>query len=84
MAGLMSRFTTLFKVKANKALDKAENPSETLDYSYQKQLESLQKVKRGVADVVDCEEAASAPDGKARGECGQARRPGQAGAGGKP
>ena len=52
MAGLMSRFTTLFKVKANKALDKAENPGETLDYSYQKQLESLQKVKRGVADVV--------------------------------
>ena len=52
MAGLMSRFTTLFKVKANKALDKAEDPGETLDYSYQKQLESLQKVKRGVADVV--------------------------------
>ena len=44
MAGLMSRFTTLFKVKANKALDKAEDPGETLDYSYQKQLESLQKV----------------------------------------
>ena len=52
MAGLMSRFTTLFKVKANKALDKAEDPGETLDYSYQKQLEMLQKVKRGVADVV--------------------------------
>jgi phage shock protein A len=52
MAGLMSRFTTLFKVKANKALDKAEDPGETLDYSYTKQLEMLQKVKRGVADVV--------------------------------
>jgi phage shock protein A len=52
MAGLMSRFTTLFKVKANKALDRAEDPGETLDYSYQKQLEMLQKVKRGVADVV--------------------------------
>jgi phage shock protein A len=52
MAGLMSRFTTLFKVKANKVLDKAEDPGETLDYSYQKQLEMLQKVKRGVADVV--------------------------------
>jgi phage shock protein A len=48
----MSRFTTLFKVKANKALDRAEDPGETLDYSYQKQLEMLQKVKRGVADVV--------------------------------
>jgi phage shock protein A len=52
MAGLMSRFTTLFKVKANKALDKAEDPGETLDYSYQQQLQMLQKVKRGVADVV--------------------------------
>ena len=52
MAGLMSRFTTLFKVKANKALDRAEDPGETLDYSYQKQLEMLQNVKRGVADVV--------------------------------
>jgi len=48
----MSRFTTLFKVKANKALDKAEDPGETLDYSYQQQLQMLQKVKRGVADVV--------------------------------
>ncbi|HEY8857827.1 MAG TPA: PspA/IM30 family protein [Gaiellales bacterium] len=48
----MSRFTTLFKVKANKALDRAEDPGETLDYSYTKQLEMLQKVKRGVADVV--------------------------------
>jgi phage shock protein A len=52
MAGLMSRFTTLFKVKANKVLDKAESPGETLDYSYQRQLEMLQNVKRGVADVV--------------------------------
>jgi phage shock protein A len=52
MAGLMSRFTTLFKVKASKALDRAEDPNETLDYSYQRQLEMLQKVKRGVADVV--------------------------------
>ena len=52
MAGLMSRFTTLFKVKANKVLDKAEDPGETLDYRYQRQLEMLQNVKRGVADVV--------------------------------
>jgi phage shock protein A len=52
MAGLMSRFTTIFKAKTSKMLDKAENPNETLDYSYQRQLEALQKVKRGVADVV--------------------------------
>src|SRR3954469_13530113 len=50
--GLWSRFTQLFKVKASKALDRAENPDDTLDYSYQRQLEMLQKVKRGVAEVV--------------------------------
>ena len=49
--GLWQRFTLIFKSKANKALDKAEDPRETLDYSYQKQLELLQKVRRGVADV---------------------------------
>ncbi|MFD0774678.1 PspA/IM30 family protein [Streptomonospora algeriensis] len=41
----------MFKSKANKALDSVEDPRETLDYSYQKQLELLQKVRRGVADV---------------------------------
>jgi phage shock protein A len=50
--GFWQRFTTIFKAKANRALDKAENPSETLDYSYQRQLEMLQKVKRGLTDVV--------------------------------
>lgn len=49
--GLMSRFTTIVKAKASKALDRAEDPRETLDYSYEKQLEMLQKVRRGVADV---------------------------------
>jgi phage shock protein A len=50
--GLMSRFTTMIKAKFSRFLDRAENPSETLDYSYEKQLQSLQDVKRGVADVV--------------------------------
>jgi len=45
------RLSLIFKSKANKALDRAEDPRETLDYSYQKQLEMLQKVRRGVADV---------------------------------
>src|SRR3712207_7527136 len=49
--GLMQRFRLIFNAKANTALDRAENPNETLDYSYQKQLELLQKVRRGVADV---------------------------------
>jgi phage shock protein A len=41
----------IFRAKAEKALDRAEDPRETLDYSYKKQLELLQKVRRGVADV---------------------------------
>ncbi len=49
--GLTRRLSMVFKSKANKLLDRAEDPRETLDYSYQKQLEMLQKVKRGVADV---------------------------------
>jgi phage shock protein A len=52
MAGLWQRFLLIFKSKASRALDRAENPNETLDYSYEKQLELLQNVKRGVADVV--------------------------------
>ncbi|HYY63086.1 MAG TPA: PspA/IM30 family protein [Gaiellaceae bacterium] len=52
MAGLMQRTMTLIKAKWSKLLDRAEKPSETLDYSYERQLELLQNVKRGVADVV--------------------------------
>src|SRR5687768_15410604 len=48
---LMKRISLIFRSKANKALDKAEDPRETLDYSYQRQLDLLAKVRRGVADV---------------------------------
>ncbi|HEY0417143.1 MAG TPA: PspA/IM30 family protein [Gaiellaceae bacterium] len=51
MAGLWQRFTLIFRAKASKALDRAENPNETLDYSYEQQLQQLQNVKRGIADV---------------------------------
>ncbi|MDX6202023.1 MAG: phage shock protein [Frankiales bacterium] len=51
MASLSKRLAFVFRAKANKALDRAEDPRETLDYSYQKQMEMLQKVRRGVADV---------------------------------
>jgi phage shock protein A len=47
----MRRLAAIFGAKANRALDRAEDPRETLDYSYTKQLELLQKVRRGVADV---------------------------------
>src|SRR5437588_2234039 len=50
--GMFGRMNTILQSKMSKVLDKAENPNETLDYSYEKQLELLQNVKRGVADVV--------------------------------
>src|SRR3954470_14699382 len=51
LMGIWQRFTLIFRSKANKALDRAEDPRETLDYSYQRQLDLLSKVRRGVADV---------------------------------
>ena len=48
---LMKRISLIFRSKANKAIDRAEDPRETLDYSYQRQLDLLSKVRRGVADV---------------------------------
>src|SRR5947199_3382049 len=50
--GLLSRAGEIIRAKFSALLNRAENPQETLDYSYEKQLESLQNVKRGVADVV--------------------------------
>jgi phage shock protein A len=48
---LMKRISLIFRSKANTALDRAEDPRQTLDYSYQRQIEMLSKVRRGVADV---------------------------------
>ena len=50
--GLFSRFAEIVRAKFSALLNRAENPNETLDYSYERQLQSLQNVKRGVADVV--------------------------------
>src|SRR5256885_7504915 len=52
MPGLGGRFSTVVKAKVSKLLDRAEDPGETLDYGYNKQLELLQNVKKGIADVV--------------------------------
>ena len=52
MAGLWSRTMLIIKSKYSKLLNKSENPTETLDYSYEQMLQQLQNVKRGVADVV--------------------------------
>ncbi len=51
MGGLVERTSLIAKAKVSKLLDRAENPEETLDYSYEQQLVQLQNVKRGVADI---------------------------------
>jgi len=51
MASIFDRIKSIFSSKANKVLDKVEDPRDTLDYSYQKQQDLLQRVRRGVADV---------------------------------
>ena len=50
--GMFSRMSTIVKSKMNRMLDNAEDPRETLDYSYEKQLEMLRNVKRGVVEMV--------------------------------
>jgi phage shock protein A len=44
--------STIVKSKMNRILDTAEDPRETLDYSYEKQLEMLRNVKKGVVEMV--------------------------------
>src|SRR5438309_513675 len=52
MPGLGGRMSTVIKAKVSRLLDRTEDPGETLDYGYQKQVELLQNVKKGIADVV--------------------------------
>ncbi len=50
--GMLSRMSTVVKAKMNRIIDNAEDPKETLDYAYEKQLEMLRDVKRGVVEMV--------------------------------
>jgi phage shock protein A len=52
---ILRRMSDVFQQKVNSAIDKAEDPSQALDLSYQKQLEALQQVRRNVADVLTSE-----------------------------
>jgi phage shock protein A len=49
--GVFSRFTNYIKMVMSSFLDRAEDPGQTLDYSYQKQVEQLQTLRRSIADV---------------------------------
>jgi phage shock protein A len=82
--GLMQRFSTIFKAKASKTLDRYEDPRETLDYSYERTLEMLQKMRRAVADVAtsrkrielqaqQLQQSATKLEGQAKQAVGQGR-----------
>ena len=82
--GLSGRISTLTKAKISHMLDHAEDPAETLDYAYERQLEDLQNVKNGIADVVtakkrlqfqeeDLRQQADKLDGQAREAMSAAR-----------
>ncbi len=49
--GAFRRMADIIRAKVNKLLDRAEDPRDTLDLSYEKQIENLQKLRRGVAEV---------------------------------
>lgn len=66
--GLWQRFRTVFGAKANKALDRLEDPTETLDYSYEKQLDLLRNVKRGLADIATSKQRLKIQEQKLRQE----------------
>ncbi|MDD1752293.1 MAG: PspA/IM30 family protein, partial [Methanotrichaceae archaeon] len=48
---LLERMSTVIKAKMNKIMGKVEDPRETLDYSYEKQLDLLQNVRKSVVEV---------------------------------
>jgi phage shock protein A len=62
--GLFSRAMLVIRAKLSKLIGRAENPTETLDYSYEQQLQLLQNVKRGVADVVTAKKRLQLQTGK--------------------
>lgn len=48
---LFSRAHDIVAAKASKALDAAENPNETLDYSYEQMLDHITQVRRALVDI---------------------------------
>ena len=49
--GFLDRMSAVVQAKMNKIMNRIEDPREVLEVSYEKQLQLLQNVKRGVAEV---------------------------------
>jgi phage shock protein A len=50
--GLLNRISTVIKQKANYLIEKYEDPRQALDYSYEKQRELVNRLRRDLAEVV--------------------------------
>lgn len=50
--GVLSRFTNYIRTVMSSFLDRAEDPGQALDYSYEKQVEQLQNLRKQIANVV--------------------------------
>jgi phage shock protein A len=50
--GLLNRISTVIKQKVNYLVDKYEDPRQALDYSYEKQRELVNRLRRDMAEVV--------------------------------
>lgn len=50
--GLIKRIQTVIASAINSVLNRIEDPRETLDYSYEKQVDMLNDVKRGITELV--------------------------------
>ena len=66
--GILSRFTTYIKSLMSAFLDRAEDPSMTLDYAYEQQLEQLQNLRRSIADVVTNEKRLELQEAQVQGQ----------------
>ena len=64
--GMLSRMNVIVKSKMTRILDRAEDPRETLDYAYDKQMEMLRNVKRGVVEMVTAKRRLQMQASKAR------------------
>lgn len=64
--GMLSRMGVIVKSKVNRIMDNAEDPRETLEYSYEKQREMLKNVKRGVVEMVTAKRQLEAQASKAQ------------------
>jgi phage shock protein A len=49
---LFSRISTFLRIRAHATLNQLEDPGQVMDYSYSKQLEQLEQLKRSIVDVV--------------------------------